>query len=176
MKVIIREAAYDDLDRISVWIAKDRPRSADSVIDRILESAERLGHFPLDELQSQFAPDNAGSALKALDRRAAVIGVKQPIDLRAASFHEFSHALLSDFLFLHFTGKLVRDYCLGSGCGDRLADSGFGKPAFEAGPYVRVFACHDCNSFNLCFASTNSSAGVFCVFLMMACSATSMPS
>ena len=46
MKVIIREAAYDDLDRISVWIAKDRPRSADSVIDRILESAERLGHFP----------------------------------------------------------------------------------------------------------------------------------
>ena len=46
MKVIIREAAYDDLDRISVWIAKDRPRSADSVIDRIIESAERLGHFP----------------------------------------------------------------------------------------------------------------------------------
>ena len=46
MKVIIREAAYDDLDRISVWIAKDRPRSADSVIDRVLESAERLGHFP----------------------------------------------------------------------------------------------------------------------------------
>ena len=41
----------------------------------------------LDELQSQFAPDNAGSALKALDRRAAIIGVKQPIDLRAASFH-----------------------------------------------------------------------------------------
>jgi len=46
MKVIIREAAYDDLDRISVWIAKDRPRSADSVIDRILESAEKLGQFP----------------------------------------------------------------------------------------------------------------------------------
>ena len=46
MRVIIREAAYDDLDRIYAWIAKDRPRSADSVIDRILESAERLGHFP----------------------------------------------------------------------------------------------------------------------------------
>jgi plasmid stabilization system protein ParE len=38
MKVIIREAAYDDLDRIHEWIAKDRPRSADTVIDRILES------------------------------------------------------------------------------------------------------------------------------------------
>lgn len=46
MKVIIREAAYDDLDRIFIWIAKDRPRSAHSVIDRILESADRLGRFP----------------------------------------------------------------------------------------------------------------------------------
>jgi toxin ParE1/3/4 len=46
MRVIIREAAYDDLDGIYAWIAKDRPRSANSVIDRILESAERLGQFP----------------------------------------------------------------------------------------------------------------------------------
>ena len=46
MRVIIREAAYDDLDRIYAWITKDRPRSANSVIDRILESAERLGQFP----------------------------------------------------------------------------------------------------------------------------------
>jgi toxin ParE1/3/4 len=46
MKVLIREAAYDDLDRIHKWIAKDRPRAADSVIDRILESAEKLGHLP----------------------------------------------------------------------------------------------------------------------------------
>jgi len=46
MRVIIREAAYDDLDRIFAWVAKDRPRSADAVVDRILESADRLGHFP----------------------------------------------------------------------------------------------------------------------------------
>jgi plasmid stabilization system protein ParE len=46
MRVIIREAAYDDLDRIHSWIAKDRPQAADSVIDRILESAERLGQLP----------------------------------------------------------------------------------------------------------------------------------
>lgn len=46
MRVIIREAAYDDLDRIHAWIAKDRPRAADSVIDRILASAERLGDLP----------------------------------------------------------------------------------------------------------------------------------
>ena len=42
MNVINREAAYDDLDRIYAWIAKDRPRSADSVTDRILESAARV--------------------------------------------------------------------------------------------------------------------------------------
>jgi plasmid stabilization system protein ParE len=46
MKVVIREAAYDDLDRIHTWIARDRPRSADTVVDRILESADRLGRFP----------------------------------------------------------------------------------------------------------------------------------
>jgi plasmid stabilization system protein ParE len=46
MRVFIREAAYDDLDRIYAWIAKDRPRAADAVIDRILASADRLGRFP----------------------------------------------------------------------------------------------------------------------------------
>jgi plasmid stabilization system protein ParE len=46
MKVVIREAAYRDLDRIFDWIAKDRPRSAHAVIDRILESTSRLEHFP----------------------------------------------------------------------------------------------------------------------------------
>jgi toxin ParE1/3/4 len=46
VKVLIREAAYDDLDRIHAWISKDRPRSANAVVDRILESAERLGRFP----------------------------------------------------------------------------------------------------------------------------------
>jgi toxin ParE1/3/4 len=46
MRVIVSEAAYRDPDRIYAWIVKDRPRSADSVIDRILESAERLGRFP----------------------------------------------------------------------------------------------------------------------------------
>ena len=46
MRVIIREAAYDDLDRIYAWIAKDRPRTADAVIAAILKSTERLGRFP----------------------------------------------------------------------------------------------------------------------------------
>ena len=46
MRVIIREAAYDDLDRIYSWIAKDDPRAADAVSERILESAGRVGRFP----------------------------------------------------------------------------------------------------------------------------------
>jgi toxin ParE1/3/4 len=46
MRVMIREAAYGDLDRIHAWIARDRPRSADAVVTRILDSAERLGLFP----------------------------------------------------------------------------------------------------------------------------------
>jgi plasmid stabilization system protein ParE len=46
MKVIIREAAYDDLDRIYAWIAKDAPRAADTVAETILASARYLGRFP----------------------------------------------------------------------------------------------------------------------------------
>jgi toxin ParE1/3/4 len=46
MRVVVREAAWEDLDRIHTWIARDRPRSADAVVDRILESADRLGRFP----------------------------------------------------------------------------------------------------------------------------------
>jgi addiction module RelE/StbE family toxin len=46
MNVIIREAAYADLDRIYVSIAKDRPASAPRVLTRILNSIERLSMFP----------------------------------------------------------------------------------------------------------------------------------
>jgi plasmid stabilization system protein ParE len=35
MKVIIRKAAQDDLDRIAAWIAKDNPRAAISMVSRI---------------------------------------------------------------------------------------------------------------------------------------------
>jgi toxin ParE1/3/4 len=46
MNVIVREAAYSDLDRVYSWIAQDRPRAAQRVIDRILNSIELLGLFP----------------------------------------------------------------------------------------------------------------------------------
>ena len=46
MKVIIRDAAFADLQGISAWIAKDNPRAARSVVERILDAIERLGEFP----------------------------------------------------------------------------------------------------------------------------------
>ena len=47
MKVIIREAAYADLERIYAWIAKDSPRNAQSVVNRILDAIDQhLAVFP----------------------------------------------------------------------------------------------------------------------------------
>ena len=46
MNVLIRETAYDDLRRIYDWIARDSPHNANSVIDRIFMSIERLSAFP----------------------------------------------------------------------------------------------------------------------------------
>ena len=47
MKVAFRKEACDDLDHIHAWISKDNPVAAAQVIDRILDSAENLGRFPL---------------------------------------------------------------------------------------------------------------------------------
>ncbi len=47
MKVIIRDDAYHDLERIHAWIAKDRPSAADAVVERILKSIGLLEPFPL---------------------------------------------------------------------------------------------------------------------------------
>jgi toxin ParE1/3/4 len=46
MKVVIDAAAFDDLNRIHAWIARDRPAAAGQVIDRIFKSVENLGLFP----------------------------------------------------------------------------------------------------------------------------------
>src|SRR3954466_5982314 len=49
MKVIIRESAYADLERIYAWIAQDSPRNAISVVRRIDDAIEdKLAYFPFD--------------------------------------------------------------------------------------------------------------------------------
>lgn len=63
MKVIIRAAAYHDLEQIHAWIAKDRPRTADAVVERILKSIDLLESFPL-----------IGRAGRVSDTRELVVG------------------------------------------------------------------------------------------------------
>ena len=47
MKVIIRELAFADLERIYAWIARDSPRNAESVVRRIDAAIEdKLAFFP----------------------------------------------------------------------------------------------------------------------------------
>ncbi|OGG80248.1 hypothetical protein A3A39_03695 [Candidatus Kaiserbacteria bacterium RIFCSPLOWO2_01_FULL_54_13] len=46
MRVILREAAYADLEHIFAWIAKDNPTAASRVITEIFESIERLEIVP----------------------------------------------------------------------------------------------------------------------------------
>jgi plasmid stabilization system protein ParE len=47
MKVVLREAAEDDLDRIFVWISKDNPVAAADLIARI---RDRISLLELDSL------------------------------------------------------------------------------------------------------------------------------
>jgi toxin ParE1/3/4 len=47
MKVIVREAAEDDIDRIFAWIAKDNPRAAADMVSRIRDRINRLELGPL---------------------------------------------------------------------------------------------------------------------------------
>jgi addiction module RelE/StbE family toxin len=47
MKALIRDSAFADLERISTWIARDKPIAAARVIDHILADVERLSRFPL---------------------------------------------------------------------------------------------------------------------------------
>jgi toxin ParE1/3/4 len=42
MKVVVREAAADDLDDILDWISKDNPRAAAELVRRILTRIDRL--------------------------------------------------------------------------------------------------------------------------------------
>ena len=47
MKVIVREAAADDMDRIFEWIVKDNPRAAVEMVWRIQQRINRLALDPL---------------------------------------------------------------------------------------------------------------------------------
>jgi toxin ParE1/3/4 len=50
MKVIIRKAAEDDLDRIATWIANDNPRAAASMVSRIRDHIDLLAEDKLAQM------------------------------------------------------------------------------------------------------------------------------
>jgi addiction module RelE/StbE family toxin len=53
MKVVFRESALDDLDRIYAWIAKDNPPAAAAMISRI---RDRISFLELDSLAHMGRP------------------------------------------------------------------------------------------------------------------------
>ena len=46
MKLVFDERALADLEGIYNWIAKDNPKAAFAVVERLFESAEHLARFP----------------------------------------------------------------------------------------------------------------------------------
>jgi plasmid stabilization system protein ParE len=46
MRVIIEESAIADIDGLAAWVAKDSPHGARSMVERILQTIERLNLFP----------------------------------------------------------------------------------------------------------------------------------
>jgi plasmid stabilization system protein ParE len=46
-RLAIDVAAWHDLDQIGAWIAKDNPRAARAVLEKILRTIELLRPFPL---------------------------------------------------------------------------------------------------------------------------------
>ena len=47
MRLVVDATAWQDLDDIGRWIAKDSPEAARRVLETILQSMELLTHFPL---------------------------------------------------------------------------------------------------------------------------------
>lgn len=50
MKVVVRDSATRDLEDIFNWIAKDNPRAAINVVERIRLRINRLGHPGLSHI------------------------------------------------------------------------------------------------------------------------------
>ena len=46
MRVIVEESAIADIDGLAAWVAKDSAQGARSIVQRILDTIERLNLFP----------------------------------------------------------------------------------------------------------------------------------
>ena len=46
MRLVVDATAWDDLNQIGAWIAKDNLRAARAMLERILQTIEQLQSFP----------------------------------------------------------------------------------------------------------------------------------
>jgi toxin ParE1/3/4 len=46
MRAILEESALADIDQLAAWVAKDSPLAARTMVQKILETIERLNLFP----------------------------------------------------------------------------------------------------------------------------------
>jgi toxin ParE1/3/4 len=46
MRLVVDVAAWNDLNHIAAWIAKDNPSAARAVLEKILQTSEHLHAFP----------------------------------------------------------------------------------------------------------------------------------
>jgi toxin ParE1/3/4 len=64
MKVTVRAAAADDLDRIHAWIGKDNPRAAANMVARI---RDRISLLELDALAQMGRPGFVGGTRELVE-------------------------------------------------------------------------------------------------------------
>ena len=70
MKLVVRKAAQNDLDRIFAWIAKDNPRAAIETIGRI---QERIGLLRLDSLAEIGRPGLLPGTRELIESRYIIV-------------------------------------------------------------------------------------------------------
>src|SRR5439155_21345276 len=161
----------------------DGPRGANSLWSRGSPYSTRVPHasfFDICDADSDTFAQNPGRACNGLKRDRDVLRIEEAVKLRAARVKFLRHGLLGLALLPHRLLQLPSEYPLD---GDRfglLSNAFFLKEAVKAGSAMIEWFLGGCPlhwiplSCLLLFlrASSRSSSGVFCVFLMKPCRST----
>src|SRR5262245_36538585 len=117
------------------------------------------------------------SAVQRFQRDVALLGIKQPIELGTARFHERRHLALGQLLFLHRLLDLPGDDLLDCNGAELFEHALFLEELIEGAAPVRVllFLAHSSISFMRARARSKSAFGVFRVFFMKPCTTPIRP-
>src|SRR5204863_1563402 len=138
-----------------------------------LENAMSLSN----QFHAQMAPNCPCSARQRPERYRLVFGIEQAIELSAACLHAHGELGLGNFLTSHQFVELPHQHTLDRPCSHALIDSILLQKIIERRSNSALLAMHlHAISFCLLIANSRSPAGVFCVFLMNACSNIILPS